>query len=134
VQAYKELAGLGESVAQQFVRDARSRRFDSASKLLDRDLSAAALQSWFASLERDVGGIRATEVVWRNAMTFPDPKDPNEYMTVILRVNGDGRQTSLIFYLRGLRNQLRIFYMTGMGYDYIAGRADARPDNQALPR
>lgn len=132
VAAYQELVGLGEAVANRFTNDLMNRRLDAAAAYLRSNLPAAGLGTWFTAVGNDVGGIRTVTTIWQNAMTFPDPKDPNEYMNLILRVNGDGRQTSLYLSLQGPRNKLQIAYMTAVGYDYVSGQIDPRPKNGGL--
>lgn len=125
---YAQLTDIGESLARSFAQDAADERFDDAARRLTAgNLKPQAIADWFTSMQRDVGGIRNISTVWKNAMTYPDPNDPNEYITVILRIEGDGRQLDLIASMQGLRSKLRIFHTTAIGYDF------SDPNEQMLP-
>jgi hypothetical protein len=135
VEDYAKRREPGEAVAKRLLQELNDGKYEMAAALFSDRRYNANLGPWFSSVNNDIGGIRSVDVIWSHAMNFSDPSDLNEYMSFILRLGGMGRQTSLVLFVQGPQDKLRITYMNVLGYAYEPDAPDVfAQDDRVIPR
>jgi len=116
---YDVLVTQGERVALDFLDDLAARRYAAAAGRLDpaSGFTAPSLEQWTTNVLNDLGGSFRVTTLWKQAMTYPDPKDPNEYMISIFRLIGPNEAyLKLYCFVQGPKQQLRMNRFWGIGH------------------